>query len=348
MSRFGSMAVVWLVAALLLAAVPAAGSAQESSPAAGGGPYVAEDAAGQTLNFDEPVERVVCLQTGCDEILADLGLLPAATVVTPFNAASPLYYGERAAEVVTLADAQSVEEVASFEPDLIYVREGMDEAKAAMEAVAPVFVGFAGFEATPAVYAENVRDLGALTGRTAEAEAAIARFDGVLAAIVGRAPAGAADLRFAIVAGFDPEGYFLHLRGSIFCNVIEQNGLGRCAIATPAAFDETFGEIDAEVVLDADPDLIGYISRDGEAGPDERTDQVWEQLTAVREGRVYVDASDGLYCCGLRHIQYSLELYAFHAFPDAGYPEPAPYLEYDPTRPASSPASAAPAATPTS
>lgn len=348
MSRFGSMAVVWLVAALLVAAGPAVGSAQEASPAAGGGPYTAEDAAGQTLSFDAPVERLVCLQTGCDELLADLGLLPVATAVTPFNAASPLYYGDRAAEVVTLADSESVEEVASFEPDLIYVREGMDETKAAMEAVAPVFVGFGGFDETPAVHAENVRDLGALTGRTAEAEVAITRFEGILGAIVGRAPAGAADLRFAIVAGFDPEGYFLHLKGSIFCNVIEQNGLGTCAIAAPAGFDESFGEIDAEVVLEADPDLVGYIARDGEAGPDERTDQVWEQLTAVREGRVYVDASDGLYCCGLRHIQYSLELYAFHAFPDAGYPEPAPYLEYDPARPANVATSATPAVTPTS
>jgi hypothetical protein len=56
------------------------------------------------------------------------------------------------------------------------------------------------------------------------------------------------------------------------------------------------------------------------------------------KARVYVDASDGLYCCGLRHVQYALELYAANAFPEAGFPQPAPYEAYDPQEPANAPA----------
>jgi len=318
----------------LAAGAPTVRAAQEASPAAA--PYAAEDASGQALSFDEPVERIVCLQTGCDEILADLSMLPVATVVTQVNAASPLYYGDAADQVPTLTDAESVEEVAGYEPDLIYVRDGMEETASAMAAVAPVFVGHGGFDATPAVYEENLRDLAALTGRPAQAEAAIARFRGVVESIAAGAPAEGAP-RFLIVSGFDPTTYFVFARGSIFCNLLEANSLGSCVVEPPTP-GEPFGEVDAEEILAADPDLVGYIARDGEPGPEERTDPVWPQLTAVREGRVYTDASDGLYCCGLRHVQYSLELYAHHAFPEAGFPEPAPYLDYDPARPANPPA----------
>jgi iron complex transport system substrate-binding protein len=331
-----------LCAAALVLAL-AAGPAGAATPAAGGA-YAAEDASGQVLSFERPVERIVCLQTGCDEILADLGLLPVATAATPENTASPLYYGADAPQVVTLADPESVEEVASFAPDLIYVREGMEDRKAAMEAVAPVFVGFSGFESTPAEsFYENLRDLGALTGRGEQAEAAIARFEGVLAALRDGAPADAADTRFMILFGFDPGAYFTYARGGIFCNLLEENGLGVCAVEGGSGFDESFGEMDAEAVLALDPDLIGYVSRPGEAGPEERTDPVWEQLAAVRDGRVYLDASDGLYCCGLRHVQYALELYAANAFPEAGFPQPAPYEAYDPEQPANATVAATPA-----
>lgn len=329
------------IAALLLAGVPARNAVGQDASPAGGAPYAAADAVGQRFAFDEPIDRIVCLQTGCDEILADLGLLPAATVASPENAASPLYYGDDAAEVVTLADPASIEEVAGHEPDLIYVREGMEETQAAMEPVAPVFVGFGGFDSSPQdAYYENVRDLGALTGRSPQAEAAIARFAGVLETLAIQAPENAIDLRFLILHGFDPSVYFTHARGGIFCNVLASTRLGTCAIETGPGFDGSFGEVDPEAVLAADPDLIGYISRPGEAGPEERNDPAWDRLTAVRAGRVYVDASDGLYCCGLRHVQYSLELYAHHAFPDAGFPAPASYDAYDPERPANAPAGA--------
>jgi len=240
---------LWVaIAALLLAGLPARGAAgQDGSPTAGG-PYAAEDAAGQRFAFDEPVARVVCLQTACDEILADLGLLPAATVAAPENIAAPLYYGEAAAEVVSLADPESVEEVASHEPDLIYVREGMEETEAAMEAVAPVFVGLAGFESSPQeAYYENVRDLGALTGRAAQAEAAIVRFAGVLETLAAKAPEDAADLRFVILYGFDPSVYFTAARGGIFCNVLASTRLGTCAIEPGPGFDGSFGEVDPEI-----------------------------------------------------------------------------------------------------
>lgn len=331
------------VAALLLALLPTGTAAGQAGSPAAPGPYAAEDAAGQAFAFDRPVARIVCLQTGCDEVLADLGLTPVASAITEFQGSLPIVYGDDAERVAFLADRTSVEEVAAYEPELIVTTPGDAEGAAAMEAVAPVFTTLGGFDAGPEQYEANIRDLGTLTGRTREAEAAIARFRRVLDAIAARAPADAAETRFVILFGSSPDTYFMPLKGSMFCNLLEARRLGGCVIDGPPNADLPFAEIDAEAVLAADPGLIGYVSREGEPGIDDRADATWDRLTAVREGRVYVDASDGLYCCGLRHVQYALELYAHHAFPEAGFPAPRPFETYDPASPVNPPS---PAATP--
>lgn len=323
---------------LTVCAAPPAG-ARPSTPDAGQ-TYAATDGIGQAFSFDEPVQRVVCLHAICAEVLSDLGLLPVATLdYGEFNG-RPMIYGERAGEIPVLAAYDSVEEVASYEPDLIIT--GSTRAAdlvPAMRVVAPTYAAAA--YTGPDDHEANLRGIGALTGRSAEAEAAIARFAAVVAAVAKRAPPGAADLRVLFVHGYAADSYTVQLGPSPMCQVLQRNGLGRCVFDRGA--DPTSGEVGAEAVLEADPDLIGYINN----GPDpsERADPVWPRLTAVQNGRVYLDNSDGLYCCGLRQQQYALELYAHHAFPQAGFPDPGPAETYDPTDPAN-PRGGEPAATP--
>jgi iron complex transport system substrate-binding protein len=289
-------AISGLLAALLAAsAVPA--FAREATPAAtpGGGPYAATDAVGRTVALEEPADRVVCLQVGCDEVMADLGLLPVASASSSAlpRFGSPIFYGARAADVATVEDGGSVEAVAAFEPDLIYVAE-VDDARDAMAAVAPVFVGHQ-FEDV-AGYADNLLGMGALTGRAERAAEAVARFGGVVATIAARAPAAAANLRFLVLFG-DPEVYRVALEEAQFCRILREHGLGRCAIEAPplTVGDVTlpFADVDAEVILAADPDLIGIIDVEDASGAT-RTDPVWSRLRAVASGRVYGDPSLGM------------------------------------------------------
>jgi ABC-type Fe3+-hydroxamate transport system substrate-binding protein len=334
--------VLVVVALLVLPARPFA--ARQAEPA--GGPYAATDARGTTLEFAAPVERIACLGHGCEPILADLGMVP---VGSPFGAEQlglPAFFGAAGASVVQVDGGGDIEELAALEPDLIYLAYLQDDRREALEAVAPVFSGLLPITDGPERYYENLRDLGALTGRGGAAEHAIARFAGVLDAIVARAPEGAATTTVLVQLGLQPEAYLVATADILFCRTLAERGLGRCPIETPADFELPYGEVDAEAILAADPDLIAYVVETyaDYPGPEARTDPAWQELTAVREGRVYVDGSIGPFGFGLRELQYALELYAFHAFPGAGYPDPGPFNAYDPTRPANAPTPATPAA----
>jgi iron complex transport system substrate-binding protein len=324
----------WIGGAVaLLAAIAAIGCGDDepaaSATADAAQAQVVEDAKGERFETGEPVERIACMQTACDEILADLGLVPVATWVPEEMARYPVYFGDRAAEIELHQDEIDVEKVAATRPDLIYVREGQEKEARQLEKIAPVFTGFSGFETDPEQYKENVRDLGRLTGRTEQAEAAVRRWDATVARLRDAAPADATETTVFAQSGYEPRKYAGWFRGGIFCNVLERERLGRCALEQPDGAEDAYGEVSAEAVLKADPDLIQYQASPvyDVAPPSERTDPTWRRLKAVDEGKVFVDESTGTYCCGLREPAYALQLYAHHAF---GAPDPGPFSRWRP------------------
>jgi ABC-type Fe3+-hydroxamate transport system substrate-binding protein len=307
----------------------AGGAAQRPAAAEQSGPIRVDDAAGATVELDEPAERVACMQTGCDEILADLGMVPVATWVPEKVAAYPVYYGDRAGEVELHQDEIDVEKIAATRPDLIYVREGQEKEAKQLARIAPVYTAHSGFETGPDQLKENLREMAQLVGRPAEAEAAIERFDATVEQVKQAAPVGAARTTVFAQSGYETRKYAGWFRGGFLCNTLEAEGLGRCALDAPKGAEDAYGEISAEAVLEADPDYIIYLTNpdDGAAPPEKRTDATWKRLTAVREGRVIRDGSAGMYCCGMREPAYTLALYAHEAF---GAPDPGPYRSWRP------------------
>ena len=108
------------------------------------------------------------------------------------------YYGAAAADIPVLGDRTSVEEVAAFEPDLIIGRVGEEEVRDALEMVAPVYLVDIGGVQT---LKEGWTDIGILTGRQAEAEEAIHRFEHNVEHLAEDLPADAVNTRVAVGFG---------------------------------------------------------------------------------------------------------------------------------------------------
>ncbi|MEW2071226.1 ABC transporter substrate-binding protein [Streptomyces sp. NPDC007346] len=130
------------------------------------------DAKGVTVTLAEPPQKIVCLVALCDDILVELGMVPAATNSAVL--AHPGFLGkEKAAEVPVVPGgflSPEVEAILSHRPDLVI---GLEDTHGKL---APALKGATTFwPVQPGSWQDSVgylRDLAALTGRTAQGEKA--------------------------------------------------------------------------------------------------------------------------------------------------------------------------------
>jgi ABC-type Fe3+-hydroxamate transport system substrate-binding protein len=289
-------------------------------------PLTVTDAIGQEFTFDAP-PKIGCLWYGCYEALADLGIPPAAGLLPEVELAS-IFYAPAGPPTHLVADDSNPENWAATGIDLLMTRVPDSADLDAMRQAAPIF-----FLHHPsygesdqqgyAAYIENLRILGQLTGQPAAAENAIARFETTLAPLKSLATPETAELRVAVL--FSGEGYGGLAPSSPFCAVLAEVGLGRCVEAAEGA---AWLELNAEQFLALDPDWIVYLGFG--VSHTERTDPVWSQLTAVKEGRVFDAVGHRYYCCSARGLIHSLQDYVSHILPEAGIPAPGPVEAFDP------------------
>lgn len=140
------------------------------------------DTNGVRIALEKQPERIVCLFALCDDILTELGIVPTAT--NSALLAHPGFLGEEKAKEVDVIPggfiAPEVEAILSHKPDLVI---GLGDTHGKL---APALKGATTFWAMqPATWQDSVgylRDLAALTGRTAEGEKAERTFRAKLAA----------------------------------------------------------------------------------------------------------------------------------------------------------------------
>ena len=289
-------------------------------------PLTITDAAGQEFSFDAP-PKIGCDWYGCYEALADLGIPPHAGALAEEELTS-IFYAPAGPPTHRISDDTNPESWAAAEIDLYMMRVPDSADLDAMRQVAPVFLlhhpsygeSVQGYDA----YLENLRILGQLTGHPAAADAAIARFATALATLKALSTPETAALRVAVL--FGGEGYGGLAPNNPFCVALAEVGLGQCVEAA----GESWLEVNAEQFLAIDPDWIIYEGFG--ASYQERTDPVWSQLTAVKEGRVFDAAGSRYYCCSARGLIHSLQDYVSHILPDAGIPMPGPVETFDPTQ----------------
>ncbi|MEM9613563.1 MAG: ABC transporter substrate-binding protein [Actinomycetota bacterium] len=291
-------------------------------------PLTVTDAVGREVTLDEPA-RIGCYWSGCTEIHAELGVAPGASPVPAGTSSDGVFYFPVGPPDYTVTAFNDFEGWSQADINFLVNRGPQSPDDAVVEQFVDVFylhapgltdTDLTGYEA----HSENLRLVGLLLGKPAEAEAAVARMEAAIAGLAAFSTPELADRSFAYL--FNDEGYRVMTDDTPFCAAIADAGVGTCLPLSE-------GELNAEAFLDLDPDVIAV-----QAGLDgsgfttaTRDDPVWERLSAVQNGTAY-DSDDRLYwCCGSRSLIWALQDFAAYAIPDSGIPAPGPIREFDPT-----------------
>jgi iron complex transport system substrate-binding protein len=287
------------------------------------------DATGEVIELDKPAMRVACVHELCTDMMSSLGVLPIADYRDPAQIGVAAYYGDAVDEVALIADRDSVEEVAALEPDLFVLRDGQEDRKAALETIAPVLVVDI---TSTAGLTEGMLNLGELTGQSDAADVFLSSFESDMAELTAGVPDGAAETRVGI--GFSDPGdyYWMMWESNAMCQLIAEIEAGTCVFPDQpvSEYGSPDGEFAAEFVLEADPEVFVSMTWEGATPVEDRAGPVWSELTSTQDGRFYDDASNGAFGNGLTALWYAAELYAFNAFPDAGFEDPGPWPNWTP------------------
>ncbi|MET9155163.1 ABC transporter substrate-binding protein [Streptomyces griseoflavus] len=244
------------------------------------------DTNGVELSLKKQPERIVCLFALCDDILTELGIVPAAT--NSALLAHPEFLGEAKAEEVDVIPggfiAPEVEAILSHKPDLVI---GLGDTHGKL---APALEGATTFWAMqPETWEDGVgylRDVAALTGRTAEGEKAERTFRAKLAA-AEKAPSGRTAL---IIYGSDenfgvatPEG---DVTASLFPGIADYPWKSR-GVEGSYSLEEILAQ-DVDVLF---VETMSFGDADGTLSEKLAENPLWGKIPAVRNGDVHeVDA----------------------------------------------------------
>lgn len=303
-----------------IAAITVAATVPASSQ--NGFPLTITDAAGVEHTFETP-PNLGCIWSGCTEILADLNVPLYAG-----GSEEGIFFAPAGPPTHSIEDEDNPEHWIAVETDVIFTRVPFGTWSDQLREFIPIFhlhhpsygeSSQTGYQA----YIENLRLVGQLTGENEAAEAAIARFDNMVANLKELATDETAEIEVAAIWASDESDEYWSI-GTVnpFCVLIVEIGIGKC---TP---NEDIGEIEmnAEAFLKLDPEWILYMN----GGSENRDDPVWKRLSAVQNGQV-VDAGDRIYCCSTRGFIHAMQEYA-HFVIDETIPAPGKLDDFDPTQ----------------
>lgn len=282
------------------------------------------DGTGQTLTFDAPPQRIICLYSRCMETLAALGVEPLAIAPWSFMVAlaeNPQYF-EQPNEIVVLKDAGGdvdLEEIAALEPDLVL---GWEEIRTGLDGIAPVYVVSDEMDSYQESL-EEIREFAALLGREAQAEASIAAFEDRLAAYQQLAPK---DRSVMYVGGTQNEIYVRDGESGT-CNLFKE--VAECAWPDPENAATWSFVTSMEGLLEFNPDVILLESWDADYPDTEALlavlaeNPLWQELAAYQNDRIFPVVSDAKDLDGMGTIGGSrlLDNYLPLIYPEV-FPEP--------------------------
>ncbi|MCG3043339.1 ABC transporter substrate-binding protein [Streptomyces fenghuangensis] len=240
------------------------------------------DTNGTRISLDGEPRRIVCLFALCDDILTELGIVPAAT--NSALLAHPGFLGkEKAKEVDVIPGgfiAPEVEAILSHKPDLVI---GLGDTHGKL---APALKGATTFWAMqPETWQDSVgylRDVAALTGRTDEGEKAEKAFRAKLA----EAEKTPSDKTALVIYGSDenfgvatPE---TDVAASLFPKIAEYPWKSR-GVEGSYSLEEILAEgVDVLFV-----ETMSFGDADGRLSEKLAGNPLWGKIPAVRDGDVH-------------------------------------------------------------
>ncbi|MEV0219712.1 ABC transporter substrate-binding protein [Streptomyces sp. NPDC050704] len=287
----------WITAAIVGSVLVGCGSSTEGEPAgeeaaAGAKTDVTvetikatrqlTDANGVKISLKKEPERIVCLFALCDDILTELGIVPTAT--NSALLAHPDFLGKEKAKQVDVIPggfiAPEVEAILSHKPDLVI---GLEDTHGKL---APALKGATTFwPMQPETWQNSVgylRDVAALTGRTAEGEKAEKTFRNKLA----EAERAKSDKTALVIYGSD-ENFGVATPGTDVTA-----GLFPKLADYPWKSRGVEGSYSLEEILARDVDVlfvetISFGEADGKLSEKLAKNPLWGKIPAVRNGDVH-------------------------------------------------------------
>ncbi|MEU6644653.1 ABC transporter substrate-binding protein [Saccharomonospora sp. NPDC046836] len=246
------------------------------------------DPHGQELTVDAPPQRIVCLSGLCDDIVVELGLVPAGTS-NPGLLTHPALLGDEGSTVPVVQGgfgSEDVESIARLEPDLVIGLSGVHDGLAdAVEKFAPLWL------TEPATWQESLaylRNLGSLTGRVSEATQAEERFRTVLADAVERKAGQEPKTAVLMYGSLDSIGVdnTESLKGDLLANLFHYPFPARSSNV------DTASNYSIEELLAQQPDVVFVysllFSDDATPLSQQLADNpVWREIPAVQAGAVH-------------------------------------------------------------
>ncbi|MGW5135159.1 ABC transporter substrate-binding protein [Streptomyces sp. NPDC004135] len=240
------------------------------------------DTNGVKVSLKKQPERIVCLFALCDDILTELGIVPTATNSTLL--AHPDFLGEKKSKEVDVIPggfiAPEVEAILSHKPDLVI---GLGDTHGKL---APALKGATTFwPMQPETWEDSVgylRDVAALTGRTAEGEKAERTFRTKLAA----AEKTPSDKTALVIYGSDenfgvatPEG---DVAASLFPKIADYPWKSR-GVEGSYSLEEILAQgVDVLFV-----ETMSFGDADGKLSEKLAENPLWSKIPAVENGDVH-------------------------------------------------------------
>jgi len=245
------------------------------------------DDADRQVDITEEPERIVSFGPGITEILFALGL---GDKVVGVDDGSDYPEEAQVKPKVGGAWTPSIETVVELDPDLVLT---LDSVQLISELEG---LGYTYLVLDPdGIYGiiENIRLVGEVTGKAAEGERLARDMEQVIADVTGQVEGGSRPkVYFIIDAIYDPNNPFTAGSGSFIDDII--NLVGGENIAADALLE--WAQLSIEEVVDAEPDIIIIMTMEGGiptiTAEEMEEHIIWQQLSAVQQGDVYIIDGD--------------------------------------------------------
>lgn len=284
-------------------------------------PLTIVDGTANTLSFDNPPERIICLYTRCMELLAALEFAPVGTMVSAEMFTTNPAYFPQPNEIALIdwdGDNPNMEQLIALQPDLVL---GWQEVQAPLEGIAPVY-NVVNEQDTYQESHDEIRAFARLLGREDIAEANITVALNRLEAYkrLSHGDVSIMDMFFSNEASYYRDGQ------SGTCNLLKEVAIcdwpdpQNSATWSVEANDEALLQLDPDVILISSYGFEGMTAEEIQATLSERP--LWAELSAMKSGRIYVEP-DGLNLDGMGTVGMNLMLNYFMPllYPDV-FPEP--------------------------
>lgn len=273
------------------APAPAPAAAQNQEPEF----RVVQHAMGETKVPANP-QRVVVLDMGELDMAIALGIKPVGAALYTMDQPFPAHLKEYTDGIqrVGTVGQPNLEAIAALKPDLILSNKPRHEKiYDQLPQIAPTVLA----PGLGVDWKEAFQVHAAALGKAAEAEAIMQEYYNRLAAFKEQMGDRLAQTKVSIVRSF-PDHVRIYMKKSFIGTIIEDAGLPRPAAQDKDIFME---KATAERIPDLDGDvifLLYYNKAQGESLSPLMQNPLWQQLSAVKNGRVY-EANDEIWGLGL-------------------------------------------------